>query len=795
MPKPQQPQTPYDTLFAIIFGQQKPSRSRSKPGPGVSMPPMTGVGEVLGQVATAPWMYPTDQVLTDIDKELDKSFQAKVKVLEAGDSSAEINVGVGGIFKLIGNPRGFIDKAFAGYKYGEKLGRWGAVSRTMDQGLLAIMAKRKGLSGGTAWAIGNSASDINRTTGGVGNTIPGQTAGYVAQRNAAVNYTKYGSKQFSTGVKISEDEMREMMLKSEKAIVPAGDSRAQKIARRDALRAELAGKGYAGTDVDDFLDEVWGKETDDGDFGIAVSGISGGQQKNIQIRSWKSAIKLVEQERNACTDLKRQRELDKMIVFMKKYESGGAFLTLGRGIGTVRNLNEWRKDSLSSGVFIGAFLTGNASKISDIFTAGGFRGEDLTFLKEDPSWAGNVNIGRNAQNQVTSVYGMQGPKSFMVGTNSRSGKVLEALYYWHPVNIIKGAVWDGRLWAKLARHYDVAGNATLAARYTKLASRTPKQMLSMLRNRLTKWLGTKSFLGKLQDGVKKKVLDWGVKLLGKASADLAALPFKELLKQILAKILTQLITKLLGQVIANAVLPGIGIVVGIVLDIAMKVAVKLAKPMVELIVLLLFGAVALVFIICAGTTNMTKNLMRNLNNPITALDGTESPGPTVGQDQWADSSIAPSGLSCLTPVSSISCTQGSCGDTSHARSGTRAVDIAWGGMRSTSRLYAPTGGTVRVVTADKVCSDGTHHGGVVEFTDVNGYTWTIYHVKGVTSGTVAAGQPLAEVMFSPQVQKGRCWTGAHAHVEVQDPSGNYVDAPTFLNTAGCSFSCPAEDAC
>jgi len=51
------------------------------------------------------------------------------------------------------------------------------------------------------------------------------------------------------------------------------------------------------------------------------------------------------------------------------------------------------------------------------------------------------------------------------------------------------------------------------------------------------------------------------------------------------------------------------------------------------------------------------------------------------------------------------------------------------------------------------------------------------------------------VQFAPEVQSGKCWTGAHAHLQIENPAGKLVDAEQFLNSVGCSFVCPVGDRC
>ena len=136
------------------------------------------------------------------------------------------------------------------------------------------------------------------------------------------------------------------------------------------------------------------------------------------------------------------------------------------------------------------------------------------------------------------------------------------------------------------------------------------------------------------------------------------------------------------------------------------------------------------------------------------------------------------------------CTQGPQGAFSHAKHGSRAVDLGWGGMSSNPGFVAPSNGRIISSRAQSTCSDGTNYGGIVVFEDENGYRWTFIHVRPVATGAVSQGDVIGEVQFSPEAQVGKCWTGAHLHVQIQNSSGKYVNAEEFLNDVGCGFTCP-----
>ena len=834
MPKRQEPQTPYDTIFDFIFSQPKPSKRRGKPGPMVQMPPLDSMGEVIGQVATAPYMYPTNQFMKDLDTEIGNIGKFRLPLAEG----LNVDVKANEIGKFIADPRSIIDKAFKEYEESRKMGRWGARARQFDSALFALALYKSGMKAQEALGVGAGIIDIEAAKGagtplGGGNLgmDPSHMAVQRAQRNAATNLARYGASRYSgkvstyTGQPITDTDLAKAIDRSSQVRTGAQLTVADKDARIAALENDLVNNhGFSPTEAHNYAQEVWGKQGagNEKDYGIwlqqgnkdydptnidprkkgRVENLN--NEEEIYKKSYESSLKLVQQRAEeahaAAMDADRRgdhaeadrlekeaQRLGALHSKMTKYEGkGNFFMSWGRGVGTAMHLNAWRKEYISNGAFINFMFTGNTFMLRRVLT---FHG-----LKE------GAYLGK-----TSSSHGLLS-EDYLEGTSGTFGKAFEAIHYYHPVNIVKGLVWDGRLYAKWAANAqkrmllstDLAMKLKFEKRmkmFESLASKMPKQQaMRMWKNMLGK-MGNLGFVNGIKAKVRDVVVNWGVKFLGKAAGDLAALPLKEILKQILTKIITQLITKILGQVIANAVLPGIGIIVGIVMDVVVSLAIKMLKPLVELVVLLLFGAVALMLIVCGGATGMVNKTFRHINNPTTATGGPT--GEEIGQDQWASDSTPPAGMvsSCVVPTSNIICTQGPCGDTSHARRGSRAVDVAWGGMAGSPYLVAPTDGTVTVINANATCDDGTRQGGIIEFTDSEGYTWRIAHVRVVSSGAVTAGQQIAAVQYEPEVQVGNCWTGPHAHIEIRNENDLYVDAQEYLGGTGCSIACPAADGC
>ena len=100
---------PYDTIFDFIFGAYKSPKQFIQRGRSVMLPPISGgVAAGLAQIAAAPTMYPIQRAMTDINVEMDSITNITVQPLK----DMKVRVGPGSLSSLIGNPRGFIAKAW-----------------------------------------------------------------------------------------------------------------------------------------------------------------------------------------------------------------------------------------------------------------------------------------------------------------------------------------------------------------------------------------------------------------------------------------------------------------------------------------------------------------------------------------------------------------------------------------------------------------------------------------------------------------------------------------------------------
>jgi hypothetical protein len=775
MPKQRRQQNPYDTVFDFIFGSYKPKPDRRKPGPPITMPPMDATGALLAQMAMAPYMFPTNQFLGDMDREIDNLGMAPIQI----SNQVKLKVGPSSIGKMIGNPRGFINKAFEDYEAGKKWGKWGGVTRGMDQALVAIMAKRAGFDASAALGIGGGLGAAASMSGQLEfmGYEASQTTNYRAQQTAASNLARYGQSRFG-GLGIAQTDIERIIGESAKAVVAPGSrpSYSDKAARRQKVIDELVARGVSVADANSYADKVWGTNAavvgggDESlagkDLGIWLQNGDGLKKKNpitgrneiveghfnnsneVRTAALLSSIELLTERERVEADPTKRARIAQLRRWMGDYSSGKTpAFAMGRRIGAMMHYQQWLKADIFSGKLLTAVLWGNTKDIKDILSFEGF----------------NTKLATPA------------------------GALVKLVDTWHPVNVIKGLTWNGKTWERAGGWLENNHLRPVGAVFKVIGKLTPQQLWQRAVNQL----GISRLKNRVSYAVKVRFANFASRILNKAAGDLMGLPAKEILKQIATQFVTKVISKVFSQVLANAVLPGVGIVVGVVIDWAIGILMKLAKPMVELITLLILGAIALILMMFSSGAPIYNRLHRHLNLPITFNAAAAS------RADWATDSTSPSGTSCPITVSAINCTQGTCGGASHNIEGQRAVDLTWAGMAGSPQIVAPTDGTVIRTQASISCKDGTSAGGIVEFQDSNGYTWLFGHTRALVAAgtTVVAGTAIAEVQFEPEVQRGRCWTGAHVHTSIQNASGQYVDSNLFLNGTGCAFVCPVGQSC
>lgn len=807
MPAPKQ-QSPYDSIFNFIFSNQKKPKKGGKPGEPMSLPPMTGLADGLTQIAMAPWMYPVDQLAGMTQDEIDALGTVKVEP-KAG---FKVEVGLGSAPGFIANPRAAIAKQFARYKAGQKLARIGGGLKLMDATLFALWGAKAGLSAEDALGVGGAVWGLTAPTLG---QQPGQISSYKSQRTALDNEVYIATAQHDS---LRKDELERMVATSSKVGRQSSTDPTQVLAdkklRLGYLETRLRAKGLSEDEAKSTAERFWGKEGDDKDIGLwwgKGKGVLEGQEGVLRTRSFKSWMDRLAAMASKETDPKRKTQLEKLYQFVSLYETrsrrtlreafwpGGAgfqglrkmnqgfFLRMGLNVGKVMHVNEWLKDA-SGGRALSAFIMGDTSALERLLTVGKLL--DIKFYEKEKDDA------------LIKKLGTAGGTLIKWKEGSTISAFYSGMYYLHPVNLVKGLIWDGRTWTKMAQL--MRNNPRLSGAFSWIANKLPAPVFTKFMEAVKQKVFGK-IIQTVSQAATKLVANMASGFLKKAVGELASLGVKEIIKQVIIKLIT--------QILGNAVLPGVGTFVGLAIDaviwIGMWLAEKLLKPFLEFLVLVIGGLIALVLMFIFGNllggTNGTTLLMNStLNPPITEVsqDAFES-DIIVDPADWSDVVIPDdySG-SCPAPGGSQRCTQGSHGllpDGSKSVSAyhqkTRAVDF---GLVAGTPIIAPHDGVITISRASNICKDAgqTNYGGWIELREINddgssGFTWTFIHVHpAVSSGqTVSKGDLLGVIDGKATAEVGDCWTGPHLHVHVQDQYGKFMDSEEFLNSIGCNFSC------
>ena len=249
------------------------------------------------------------------------------------------------------------------------------------------------------------------------------------------------------------------------------------------------------------------------------------------------------------------------------------------------------------------------------------------------------------------------------------------------------------------------------------------------------------------------------------------------------------------------------IVAGVVTSVVSEWAMKAVGVGINIVKWMLFGIVGiLVLLFFVGSQAVSKF------NQQTYSYRSEIPGNVImcsayeevelkeGEKPWGDAIVPPpSGESCVIGSGSFGCSQGyiDVKGWSHQKIGhLMPVDIT-----GVSYIYAPqfcdTGNCSISRIAKINCSDGSNAGGIVEMTAESGgttYLFKFLHVKPLAGSgeKLSAGQPVAVVMDSPEIERGYCWTGKHLHLEAKQ-NGAVVDPLELLQSYSCGV--PDESSC
>lgn len=617
----------YSSLYDLIFSQKK--KGKFEPS-DYNVPVLSGVGQALTEIAVNPLVYPVEAITGDL------AFQANLAsettYFDSGDG-LKIQVGVGSAANFINNPRKFIDKAFSKYEEGKKSARIGSLMKGVDGAIFYLQARKAGFSHASALGIGNAIGtsqwdytmrgaprkrgrwkgeydyknknkDKEKGVGGSGSSglerpthygfASSQARGIGSNVRRVVNEyeKKYG--------KLSPSDRKKMeqgLIKKIRNIGKSGD----KVSRNRDLDSFVKGWGINNTLALDVANDVFGDRANNRDFGFVVPGLDAKASEKIKQRAIDSLTKEIDHRIANETDIAIKRNLQGI---RRKFfnQANGVDMRglsyLGSRIGNLMYMRSWFKDHISGGQLLAGIATGGLLDYKSTAHKSGY----FNAFGSTAGW-NKFDAGSNPDGLVFQYFDGRIKPGFRGGSPSKGdlnlmGRVSEAYYYWHPMNIVKGAVWDGRLYYRLWKN----GKLKITEdRLKKLTGLMPSQVLG-------------KFYGKKVSNFFKTGA--GSKLLAKLGLkNISTLPLREILR----KVMTEVIKKIFKLTAVTLTGPW-----GLVLDAAMMLAetviMKIAKPLIQLLTLAFFGMIAFFILIGTGlfsTHGRTTKAQRNLNAPIT----------------------------------------------------------------------------------------------------------------------------------------------------------------------------------
>jgi hypothetical protein len=333
-----------------------------------------------------------------------------------------------------------------------------------------------------------------------------------------------------------------------------------------------AGIGFSTRNIDGMTEGVWGDISDSDNLGYYTTpGMDPDHTARVRYASSESVLRQVDEEirQMRSSGAFSPTQINRAMGFRKSLEAKlrggdpGVLGSIGGSIGRAMYMGSWINDEVLKGKILGNFMMGSMFDFkSSIWASGGID----HFGKVYTQAVGSKALGMK----------------FFEGNDSRLGKMADAYYYWHPVNIAKGLFWDGRTWKKLSDLGLVS--SALAERFAQIL---PGQIFSKYKSDFQTKV-TKEYGRKVAELLKGPLAKLAEKYLGGKYKDLLALPLKKLITQIVQKGLTQIL---------GSVIPGIGNVAALVADWAIKMAWKMGewflKPLLEIIVIIVLGGMSL----------------------------------------------------------------------------------------------------------------------------------------------------------------------------------------------------------
>ncbi|MBN2100854.1 M23 family metallopeptidase [Candidatus Dojkabacteria bacterium] len=779
---PKRQQNPYDTVFDFFFASKPQKKGGKKPtGPGVNIPNLSGAAGAFAEMAGNLTLYPVNMIMGNINQqfqnlggiidwryELGSLGQEDMYGLVSGEKGEEgaygevgatktrtVRVRLGDLSSFIANPNKYIDAAFKKYRTEQNWARFGAITRSMSAAQLGLYAKWSGLDSATA---GQVSSIVSGGANIISDSVIKDPKVKRAAYNAAVDYSRG---RFD----IDEAHLRAAANASEADIGWKKDKKLQ------VFTDELVSHGYSSRTASVMAQKFWGSRLDSDDLGFMGKTVQQSAKRVLldKLRRAAAEARLAGDNRT----YQRIRNVSRAIASLNNswgFGRKGVPANLGQIVGRLGFLGRYFKDNFAGGEIIMHALTGDlfGGPVSDLYGISYSKQLGFTDGSADPTKASSVWFGRD----------------------TGQGKLLHGLYYWHPANVVKGFLWDGRHWKRWS--------------IDKITGKIRKDLLAWQIYQRMPGVVMQGFIEKFRTRITDRAKALIVKGIQKGYEAIFKGSLEVIVKTSVREALVGFVTQAISQIIGSTV-PGIGNIAAILVDLALMVVnflgEKLLKLLFKIVAIVVLGLLALLLLGVAGVAEFfggshggTDFIHRTYNYPISGSVSDYEQIGEVDPDLWSDVVIPDdySG-SCPLPGSMLRCTQGHDGDDSIYHQQTLAVDF---GVVAGTPVVAPHDGVILLANSVNICGDGsgTSYGGWIVLREINadgspGFTWNFIHVHPAVSvgQYVNAGDLLGTIDGPATATWNECWTNPHLHTHVEDQSGKFVDAEALLRAIGCNF--------
>lgn len=546
-------QSSYDTIFSFLFSQQRSKKPLSRGKQQYNTPALSGLSSGLMEIAEGPFMYPFLTAFNAIGKDIDSLLPllrvqlVKEETYPGGNSAGGLSAGFGlnSLSSILSNPRAFAQSAMKRYK---KDRTWASIggftNNTMNGALFSLWAKNMGFSSSISANVGKSFSE---------KIISEEQHNQMMKRAQTLASEKI----------VLENEIPLSLIRQGIEDSSSFDDKSDRVQK---LKDVLNTGGIASSNIDTVAQEVWGRDGDDSDLGLYDRGKERTDAKKI---AQKEVFELLSAKAAQAGDVKKQH-------LYARYLQGLATdsaVTPGAIVGKAIFVGKWAYDGVVKGKFLDAVAAGDFGKLR------------MVTDKKTPLMENGV-IAKDAQGRVKTI-------SVTVASDNPIGKLFgDILYYSHPINLVRGALWDGKLWLRMATRNGVVNtNSVFYSISQKSIAQTISPISSFVRN---------------------KLVDPVINLI---------------LNNTLAKSIKAKIASIIGSLI-SAGIPGVGIVVNLLVNF---VGDQFFQFFLEVIVLIFLAIIAIPFIMLAGSHTITY-LYDGLESPILS----EQVNPVAVDDDTAD---------------------------------------------------------------------------------------------------------------------------------------------------------------